>query len=157
MRSTASRAAGTGGLRMAPAESVPSLEAKLKHLEFIQAVISRMATSSFLFKGWAITVAAALAAFAAVETRTALLVMALASTAVFWGLDGYYLWLERCFIKLHNEVAAKAPSQIDFEMTPDKANASREWFCTCRRPHLCIFYGAIIVVEIVGLVLIRST
>jgi hypothetical protein len=34
------------------------MDAKLKHLEFIQAVISRMSTSSFIFKGWAITIAA---------------------------------------------------------------------------------------------------
>jgi hypothetical protein len=33
-----------------------SLDAKLKHLEFIQGVIARMSNSSFLFKGWAIRV-----------------------------------------------------------------------------------------------------
>ena len=39
------------------------MEAKLKHLEFIQTVITRMATNSFLFEGWAITIAAGLAGF----------------------------------------------------------------------------------------------
>lgn len=71
------------------------MEAKLKHLEFIQSAIARMATNSFLFKGWAITIAAALAAFAAANTQAALLTIALITTAMFWGLDGYYLWLER--------------------------------------------------------------
>ena len=61
------------------------MEAKLKHLEFIQATIARMATNSFLFKGWAITIAAALSAFAAVNTKAALLAIALVSTAMFWG------------------------------------------------------------------------
>jgi hypothetical protein len=42
------------------------MESKLKHLEFIQAAISRMAANSSLFKGWAVTIAAALSAFAAV-------------------------------------------------------------------------------------------
>ena len=83
------------------------MEAKLKHLEFIQAAIARMATNSFLFKGWAITIAAGLAAFAAVNTEAALLSIALVVTAMFWSLDGYYLWLERGFVVLHNEVAAK--------------------------------------------------
>jgi hypothetical protein len=59
------------------------VEAKLKHLEFIQSVIARMATNSFLFKGWAITIAAGLGAFAAVETRTALFVLAFVSTLLF--------------------------------------------------------------------------
>lgn len=142
---------------MAPTENAPSLDAKLKHLEFIQAVISRMATNSFLFKGWAITIAAGLAAFAAVESRTALLILALATTIMFWGLDGYYLWLERCFIKLHNEVAAKSADNIDFAMEPDKTDALRRWLSTCAcRPHLWLFYGVIIVVDVIGIVLIRS-
>lgn len=142
---------------MAPTEEPRSLDAKLKHLEFIQAVISRMATNSFLFKGWAITIAAGLAAFAAVESRTALLVLALATTIMFWGLDGYYLWLERCFIKLHNQVAAKSADDIDFAMAPDKTDAFRRWLNTCVcRPHLWLFYGVIIVVDVIGIVLIRS-
>jgi hypothetical protein len=35
---------------------------KEKHLELIQAVISRMAGNSFLLKGWSVTLAAALLA-----------------------------------------------------------------------------------------------
>lgn len=33
---------------MPPGDEAPRLDAKLKHLEFIQAVIARMATNSFL-------------------------------------------------------------------------------------------------------------
>ena len=36
----------------------------LKHLEFIQAVITRLANDSFLMKGWALTVAGAFYGFA---------------------------------------------------------------------------------------------
>ena len=101
------------------------MEAKLKHLEFIQSAIARMANNSFLFKGWAITIAAALSGFAAFDTRRALLVIALVSTLLFWALDGYYLWLERGFIELHNEVAKKPESDIDFSMKIDRAHAMR--------------------------------
>ena len=97
------------------------MEAKLKHLEFIQAAISRMATNSFLFKGWAITIAAALSAFGAVETKAALLTIALVSTTMFWALDGYYLWLERGFVNLHKQVAATSEADIDFCMKIDKS------------------------------------
>ena len=142
---------------MPPGDEAPRLDAKLKHLEFIQAVIARMATNSFLFKGWAITIAAGLAAFAAVESRTALLVLALASTVMFWGLDGYYLWLEHCFIELHKRVATKPPADIDFAMTPDKTDAAKRWLMTCVcRPHLWLFYGTIIIVDVIGIILIRS-
>ena len=89
------------------------MEAKLKHLEFIQAAIARMATNSFFFKGWAITIATGLAALAAVNMKAALITIALVTTAIFWGLDGYYLWLERGFVALHNKVAAKTkPTSI---------------------------------------------
>lgn len=142
---------------MASTEEPSHLAAKLKHLEFIQAVISRMAKNSFLFKGWAITIAAGLAAFASVESRTALLVLVLASTVMFWGLDGYYLWLERCFIEMHNEVAAKGAAEIDFAMAPDKTNAFHRWLITCVcRPHLWLFYGVMVIIDLAGIFLIRS-
>ena len=133
------------------------MEAKLKHLEFIQTAIARMATNSFLFKGWAITIAAALSAFAAVNTKAALIAIALVSTAMFWGLDGYYLWLERGFVTLHNDVAAKSENEIDFSMRIDKTHAVRRWLRTCRRYHLVVFYGSIIVIEIIGTFVIKES
>src|ERR1022692_2581148 len=133
------------------------MEAKLKHLEFIQTAIARMATNSFLFKGWAITIAADLSAFAAVNTKAALIAIALVSTAMFWGLDGYYLWLERGFVTLHNDVAAKSENEIDFSMRIDKTHAVRRWLRTCRRYHLVVFYGSIIVIEIIGTFVIKES
>lgn len=135
---------------------VAVVEAKLKHLEFIQAVIARMATNSFLFKGWAITVAAALSGFAAVNSKVALLLIALISTAMFWALDAYYLWLERGFVALHNRVAAKSETEIDFSMVIDKTEAFRRWLRTCRRYHLLAFYGSIMVIEVIGAVAIKG-
>jgi hypothetical protein len=133
------------------------MDAKLKHLEFIQAAISRMATNSFLFKGWAITIAAALSAFGAVETKAGLFLIALVSTTMFWGLDGYYLWLERGLINLYERVATKKDADMEFSMTIDKTHAARRWFKTCWRPHLWLFYSTIMVVEVIGIFVIRST
>jgi hypothetical protein len=132
------------------------MEAKLKHLEFIQAAIARMATNSFLFKGWAVTIAAGLSAFAAVNTTAALLAIALVSTVMFWGLDGYYLWLERGFVALHYEVAAKSEVDIDFSMRIDKTDAAWRWLKTCRRYHLLVFYGSIVAVEAIGIFVIKG-
>lgn len=132
------------------------MEAKLKHLEFIQAAISRMATNSFLFKGWAITIAAGLSAFGVANTKTALLTIALVSTVMFWALDAYYLWLERGFIALHEDVAAKKEADIDFSMKIDKTGAAWKWFKTCWRYHLCLFYGTIMAVDVIGIIVIGS-
>lgn len=116
-----------------------------------------MATNSFLFKGWAVTIAAGLAAFAAANAEAALLTIALLTTAMFWGLDGYYLWLERGFVALHNEVAAKDELDIDFSMKIDKTDAVRTWLKTCRRYHLLAFYGSVIIVEIIGIAVIKGS
>jgi hypothetical protein len=134
------------------------VDAKLKHLEFIQAAIARMAMNSFLFKGWAITVATGLSAFAAVETRAAVFVIALLATTVFWLLDGYYLWLERGFAQLHVIVAAKSESEIDFSMAIDRSNAAKRWLLTCvSRPHLPAFYCTLIVLDLIGVFLINGS
>lgn len=131
-------------------------EAKLKHLDFIQAAIARMANNSFVFKGWAITIATGLAAFAAFDTRKALLAIALVTTALFWGLDGYYLWLERGFVELHKTVAGKANDAIDFNMAVNKHRAFLRWLRACGRWHLLLFYGTIIIVDTIGIVLIKG-
>jgi hypothetical protein len=134
-----------------------SMEAKLKHLEFIQAVIARMATNSFLFKGWSITVAAGLSAFAAVNNKWALGAIAVAATFIFWALDGYYLWLEHEFIKIYDKVAAADESNIDFHMSPSKEHPFCNWLRTCWRPHLCVLYGMVIVADVVELLILRSS
>jgi hypothetical protein len=132
------------------------MEAKLKHLEFIQSAIGRMSTNSFLFKGWAITIATGLSAVGAANTKIALLIIALITTLLFWGLDAYYLWLERGFVALHRQVAAKSEDKIDFAMAIDKRNAARNWLRTCWRPHLWAFYGAMIAIDVVGIFVIKG-
>jgi|SRR5579863_2940084 len=134
------------------------MEAKLKHLEFIQSAISRMATNSFLFKGWAITIASGLSAFAAVDRRRAVLLIALISSAMFWALDGYYLMLEKLFRELHDKVAKKDESAIDFSMALEQSGRFKKWrdICLCR-PHLWAFYGSIIVIEVLGIIFIRRS
>lgn len=130
--------------------------AKFKHLDYIQTAIGRMATSSFLFKGWAITIATGLSAFGAADTKVALLAIAIITTLLFWGLDGYYLWLERGFIALYNKVAATDEGHIDFSMAIDKSHGVRRWLETCWRPHLWVFYGVIIVVEAIGIAVLKG-
>lgn len=132
------------------------MEAKLKHLDYIQAAIARMATSSFLFKGWAITIASALFAIAAINSRPELFAMAIISSILFWGLDGYYLWLERGFVNLHKKVAAIDENDIDFSMMIDKSHAARRWLKACWRPHIWIFYVVIIVVDTISGFVVRS-
>ncbi len=93
------------------------MEKKLKHLELIQDVVNRLANNSFLIKGWAVTLVSAIIALAAQEnSRTELIYIAFFPILTFWLLDGYFLWQERLFRAVYNEVCAISETQIDFKM-----------------------------------------
>jgi hypothetical protein len=119
---------------------------KRKHLEMIQGVINRMSSNSFLFKGWSITLIAAISAFAAKDTNSVLMIIPVVSTLLFWAVDAYYLMLERAFRKVYDEVAQKSPSQIDYKMNlADKDIGLVDWIRTLRRPILMLFYGIVLI------------
>lgn len=79
-------------------------EHRLKHMEFIQAVVGRLAANSFFVKGWAITVAGAFIGFALNSDDIRLALAALVPTIAFWGLDAYFLKSERLFRALYDQV-----------------------------------------------------
>jgi len=80
---------------------------KLKHLEFVQNVISRMAANSFLLKGWSVTLVAAIFALATKDGNPSLLPVAYLPAFVFWFLDAYFLRQERLYRKLYDEVRSQ--------------------------------------------------
>ena len=116
---------------------------KLKHLEFIQNVITRMNTNSFLIKGWATTIVSALFALAAKDTNIKFALISYFAIPVFWILDGYYLSRERRFRSLYNRVAAidDATTATDFSMDISGFNDSRNlWIYGIFSRTLNIFY-----------------
>jgi len=107
---------------MATKKAVKLSDHEIKHLEFIQSVITRMGSNSFQMKGWMITIVSALLAIYADKQNSLYALFALIPTFIFWGLDSYYLWLERKFRGLYNDVAkiSKEPKEIKlFAMRPD--------------------------------------
>jgi hypothetical protein len=76
---------------------------RVKHLEMIQSVISRMAANSFVAKGWAVTVAGAIYGFAAAHLSWGVAAVGTIPVIMFWFLDGYYLRKERLYRCLYNE------------------------------------------------------
>jgi len=77
------------------------MDAKIKHLEFIQAAINRMAGNSFLLKGWAVTLTGGLLALTFRQIDRRYLFISFAVLLLFWSLDGYFLSRERRFISLY--------------------------------------------------------
>ncbi len=81
------------------------LSEKIKHLEFIQNVITRMNTNSFQIKGWSIVIVSAHLAIYASTKNNYFFLIAVFPTLIFWFLDAYYLNQERKFRGLYNDVA----------------------------------------------------
>lgn len=94
----------------------------IKHLEFIQNVITRMNANSFQIKGWSIVIVSAMLAIYASSNNNFFFLASIFPTIVFWFLDSYYLNQERKFRGLYNDVAGitEKPKEIKlFEMRPD--------------------------------------
>ncbi len=79
-------------------------EQQVKHLEFVQDVINRMASNSFLLKGWSVTLVAGLVALAASSGNCVYSALGLLPSVSFWWLDAYYMRQERLFRKVHDAV-----------------------------------------------------
>jgi hypothetical protein len=95
-----------------------------KHLDFLQAAITRMAGNSFQTKAWSVAVASATVAFAAAkdsDPRAA--VLGVVPIIAFWALDAYYLALERLFRDKYNSVRMLA-TPSDFDMSPGPVTAA---------------------------------
>lgn len=119
-------------------------EHKLKHLEFIQGIINRMASNSFLLKGWCVTLVSALFALAAQDSHTEFIWLAFFPVIMFWILDAYFLRQERLFRKKYDNVSSQTETEIDFSMnTSPFTNQVDSWIRTAFSWTLFIFYGTI--------------
>ena len=99
-------------------------DAKIKHLEMVQAVINRMASNSFMLKGWAVTIVAATFALAARDANQVFFIIAYVPIVMFWFLDSYYLRLERQYRALYNKIRTDKSGDTDFSLVPSPTNVS---------------------------------
>lgn len=83
-------------------DAINKQKMKEKHLDYIQAVITRHNSNSFMIKGWAITLCTAVLTLAATWKEPVLALVAIVPTLLFWILDSKYLANERCFVSLYN-------------------------------------------------------
>ena len=134
------------------------MEQKLKHLEFIQGVINRLASDSFRLKGWAVVLVAALFVLLIGQGRVELAAIGIVPVLLFWGLDGYFLWQERLFRALYDHVRGLENGQVDFSM---KTNALRtgwkqSWMGATLSITLILFYGALIAAIVIAVLINNS-
>lgn len=130
------------------------MEAKLKHLEFIQSTINRMAGNSFLLKGWAVTLVGALFALTFREVDSLYLLISLIVLVLFWWLDSYYLSRERLFIKLYEHVSASKSDNTDFSMSTKPFEKEITVGGCAFSETMRLFYGGLAVAHLIIFILI---
>ena len=106
---------------------------KIKHLEMVQDVIKRMASNSFILKGWAVTLVAGIMALAEKDTDKMYFLVAYIPIIIFWLLDSYYLLQECLYRKLYKKVCSTAEKDIDFSLSATKKDfgGGRNTFFAC--------------------------
>ncbi len=89
---------------------------RIKYFEMIQGVINRMASNSFMLKGWAVTLVSGIFILASKDADKTYFLVAYIPVIVFWGLDAYYLQQERLYRSLYNDVRNMKADDIAFAM-----------------------------------------
>ena len=77
---------------------------RMRHLDYIQGIISRLNSNSFMIKGWAITIVSAVLALMATTNNKSLIAITALPIFVFWVLDSFYLQIERKYTALYQKV-----------------------------------------------------
>ena len=123
------------------------MDAKLKYLELIQAVITRMANNSFLLKGWNVSLVTAIIALTSASSIRWFVLLAILPALMFWGLDAYFLQHERMYRKLYNHARQLEVDKVDFNLNAEMYRAHVDnWCCTACKGSLLAFHGVIILV-----------
>ena len=105
----------------------------------IQTVINRLAWNSLLIKGWSMTLIVAMVLVARKDVENPYLTLPLVlPVLVFWFLDGYFLWQERLFRKLYEEI--RGESDTDYNMGVGKFRTDIRWLTTTFSRTLIPFY-----------------
>ena len=130
-----------------------STDNKIQHLQFIQNVIARMSTTSAIIKGFAITVTIGICTQITTDmmedwAKFTLLLPLLALML----LDTYYLYLERNYRILYDEIREeKLPA--DFSMS--LSNITKENYFSCIKSiSVCPFY---IILFLMCLIIFKAT
>lgn len=126
-------------------------EGKVEYLQMIQEPICHMSTISAIFKGFAATIVAGIAALPYNEVNTWILGLSFSPVILFAFLDIYYLRLEKQYRFLYEQVRSDT-HEIDFSMELTKDNkAAKSRICDClKSPSIWLFYPIMFAILIIA-------
>ena len=133
------------------------MDAKHKHLEFIQGVVNRLAANSFQLKGWSVVLVSAIFFLLGRGGPIELVAIALIPVLFFWGLDGYFLRQERLFRALYDHVRDLKDDAIDFSMDIGSFRENLTWKGATFSRTLLAFYGALALTIFLAMFVVKET
>lgn len=117
-------------------------EKVVKHLEMTQAVINRLGRNSFLLKSWSMTILVAAMVLIGKEGQQnsySALVLFLPIVG-FWILDGYFLWQERLFRQVYEEIRQQEDTDFKMDLGKHRNKPKCSWGASIFSVTLVIFY-----------------
>ena len=129
-------------------------EFMLKEIEIIQDIIKRMASNSFIIKGWTVTLVVVTLLLRGSKYQV---LIAFIPILVFWFLDAYFLWQERLYRRLYNWVIKNRVNTDEYLFVVDMKNDRGERFKSEEQSKLRImfsitlgwFYGSIFTLTLI--------
>lgn len=116
---------------------------RIKHLEFIQAIVTRLSANSFIIKGWTITASSVFYAYVATHLDWRVAATALLPVLSFWYLDSYFLRQERLFRCLYDDVRKAEIRTEPFSMNISMYRKGRSTFKVAFSRTIWPFYSII--------------
>ena len=121
----------------------------VEHLKMIEDIIKRMASNSFMLKGWAVTIASAVLVLMDGDHTEFTILVILIPLLFFWALDSYYLKLERKYRKLYDRV--RMQRETDFDMNISECPNERwAWYS---KTEICFYLPLILIALIIFFVI----
>jgi hypothetical protein len=134
-------------------------QAVQSHLAIMQSVIQRMAANSTSAKTWCITLVSAILVIVADKQRPQYIWLSLVPAMLFFGLDAYYLALERGFRCSYNAFIKKLHSNTlkvdDLFVVEPKGALAAHLVSAFRSLSIWPFYGMMFLVIVTTSMLVR--
>ena len=117
-------------------------EKVVEHLKMIQAVIYRLGRNSLWVKTWSLAlIIAAMALIAKHDVQNPYFVLALVLPVLGFGiLDGYFLWQERLFRKVYDDIRVQSDTDFQMDLLKHRDKPKCSWVSAIFSVTLVIFY-----------------
>ena len=125
-------------------------EEKINYLQMIQEPIGRMSTTSAIFKGFAATIVAGIAALSYCKMNNLVLGLSFIPVLLFFFLDIYYLKLEKKYRYLYEQVRIDAhPTDFSMQLPRNNKEAKSRVIDCLKSPSIWLFYPTMIGILII--------